>query len=759
MSGHRRHRMLEPGFVPTSGGGVKARSHAGRAIGAGLLLGSVALVSVAPTAASASRVTQSGTARLMSVTTAPRLPFGARSIGSVSATAAESGAVVLRLPNEAAVQQFIAGATNPRSPSYHHYLPRGEFGKVFGPSSATIAAVETELRLSGLKVGGVSSNGILVDFSGTASQVEAAFHTGLEKVHLADGSVGQATTSAVSLPAAIASHVQAVVGLDQLVHEQSRMGARKSSTHHAAVGASGKATPYGGPVACASALAQQQIGGLTDQQVASSYGLNPLYTAGDLGAGQTVDVYELEPFAMSDLTAFDSCYFPNGNSGVTTVTNVDGGPGSGFGGGEAALDVEDVSAMAPGANIHVFSGPNMNSQFGPVDTWNAIAVADDASQVSTSWGVCETSLQQGAPGTQEAENEIFEQTAAQGQTVFSAAGDDGSDDCAGHASNPVATDLSLDDPASQPYVVSVGGTTILNPSEPPVETVWNNGTDGGAGGGGISETWAMPSWQAGVAISQTAPTQPCSNDPGGTLADNFHLAGIGTTLPSGTSCRETPDVSALADPQSGITIVYGGGFTVIGGTSSSTPLWAGMLAEMNASSYCTSASIGFAAPLFYQVAQSGASNYAQAFSDVTVGNNDNLAVGGATDFAAGTGYDMATGLGTPRVTDSNGAPGLAQQLCAAAAGAKSGPGPIVTGLSPATGTVPGGGSATITGTNFGSSTGAVYFGTFPAHVTSWAAGSITVTIPDYTTDIAPPGTPVGAGGRALITVVTSAHES
>jgi subtilase family serine protease len=367
---------------------------------------------------------------------------------------------------------------------------------------------------------------------------------------------------------------------------------------------------------------------------------------------------------MSDIKAFTQCYFGTSHTSQVSVTSVDGGPGTGPGSAEAALDVEDVAALAPGAKIHVFQGPNMDDPFGPLDTWNAIAVADDASQISSSWGLCETEIQQGAPGVLQVENEIFQQTAAQGQTVFSSAGDDGSDDCAGHGPTAVATNLSLDDPASQPYVTSVGGTTITSATEPPKETVWNNGNNGGGGGGGISEAWAMQPWQDGVAVHQTTANQACSNDPSGT-ADNFHLAGIGTTLPGGTTCRETPDVSALADPQTGPTIFYAGFWTQIGGTSSSTPMWAAMLAEINGSAGCKTLAhgVGFADPLFYQVASSSAANYAQAFSDVTKGNNDNLGVGSGVDWPATKGYDLATGLGTPRLTDATG-PRASPRRCA-----------------------------------------------------------------------------------------------
>ena len=710
---------------------------------------------MAASASTATAAHPASTSSLVQVTAAARLPGGARVIGAVSAGTQVSAAVAMRLPNQSGVTAFIDETTNPRSSQYHRYLSKGQFTNRFGPTKAAVAAVEHQLSVDGLRVTSVSSNRLLVSFSGPASKVNAAFHTSLNRVRLANGTIGRATSSTVRLPSSIASKVQAVVGLDQLVHESDGPVRPTKAQEHGKTPAAAPAATNGGPVACSDALTQQLSGALTDQQLATSYGLDPLYNAGDLGAGQTIDIYELEPFLTSDVAVFDKCYFGADHTGQITSTLVDGGAGTGPGSGESALDIDNVSALAPAAKIHVFTGPNMNGEFGELDTWNAIAMADDARQVSSSWGLCETAEQEGAPGTLQVENEIFQQTAAQGQTVYASAGDDGSDDCAGHASTAVATNLSLDDPASQPYVTSVGGTTVTDATEPPSETVWNNGNAGGAGGGGISEAWAMPPWETATAVPQTAATEACSNDTSGT-ADDFHLPGLGTTLTGGTTCRETPDVSALADPQTGYTIVFDGQWFQIGGTSTSTPLWAALTAEMNASSSCSGLpqGLGFATPLFYQVASSSAANDAAAFSDVTIGNNDNLAVGSATDWAAGPGYDLATGLGTPRVTDANGTPGLAAQLCTAAAGHGTPAAPQVASLDQLTGTksIAGGGTLTINGANFGAAQGSVFFGTVDATVVSWTATAITVDIPAYQ---APAGNPPGSAGRAIVTVVTA----
>ena len=188
---------------------------------------------------------------------------------------------------------------------------------------------------------------------------------------------------------------------------------------------------------------------------------------------------------MSDIDTFESCY------GVSTTVNamhVDGGPDAGPqpGSGEAALDIEMVVGMASGATVDVYEGPQNGS--GPYDVYRAM-VDDDADRViSTSWGQCEPQS-----GTAEilAENTLFEQAAAQGQTVTAAAGDEGSTDCFGQGSDDLS--LQVDDPASQPDVTSVGGTTLATLA--PTESVWNSGLSG-AGGGGISSVWTMPAWRA-----------------------------------------------------------------------------------------------------------------------------------------------------------------------------------------------------------------------------------------------------------------------
>ncbi len=157
---------------------------------------------------------------MRAVTSAPHVPAGARSLGAVKLTATVRGSVVLQPRNAAALTNFIAEVATPKSAEFHHYLAAGEFASRFGPAKATIAAVRSQLQADGLTVTGVASDGLLVRFSGTAQRVEKAFSTGLQAYRLANGAAGQATTSAIKVPASIAANVTAVIGLDNLVRAQ-----------------------------------------------------------------------------------------------------------------------------------------------------------------------------------------------------------------------------------------------------------------------------------------------------------------------------------------------------------------------------------------------------------------------------------------------------------------------------------------------------------------------------------------------------------
>jgi Pro-kumamolisin, activation domain/IPT/TIG domain len=700
------------------------------------VLALAALVAASGSAAHPRRVT------IEARTVAPR---GVRRLRPLARSATVSAAVVLKPRDDAALQRFIAAATDPRSHDFHHYLAPGAFAARFGPTGQALSAVRGQLRSDGLTVGATSPDGLVIPFSGPAGRVETAFATELSQFALPGGGTAHAPTASVSLPVGVAGYVTTVLGLNGLVREH-RLGpapststtprtghtrppgpsAHTGSSGHAAARTVAVAATPGGPKACPDALgAAAQFGGLTDDAIANAYGATGLYDAGDTGAGQRIAVYELEPFLRSDIRTFDTCYF-----GATRAAQmlsrlhlhmVDGGQPRGPGSGEASLDVEDLSAIAPGAQIDVYAGPAPNANpniYDAFDEYAAIIDADRDQVVTTSWGLCEQALQTGQQGLQESENYLFQQAAAQGQTVFSAAGDNGSDDCNTQETpapirgqNPV----SVDDPASQPYVLGVGGTAIDDASSPPLEHVWNDGAVGGGAGGGISDSWRMPSWQQLSAVPGLvrpgSATYRSANqlERAAGYAPGFcqaHAPGATATTP----CRLVPDVSSQGDEYTGAITVYSheyaskltpNGWTTTGGTSSSAPIWAATLALVNASPTCradraTARGVGFAAPLLYRIASDPAA-YAASFTDVRAGSNDTYGISNGKVFAATKGYDPATGLGSPMLTGSGGTAGLGYYLCRLADSPSR---PVVTRLTPSSGSAAGGDRVRITGSGF-----------------------------------------------------------
>lgn len=395
---------------------------------------------------------------------------------------------------------------------------------------------------------------------------------------------------------------------------------------------------------CAAELASSASPGESDAlgfgDVASAYDLTAAYRAGDLGAGTTIALIEFAPFYRRDVAAFERCL-----SLHTTVTAVpvDGGPGTARSGGsdlagqlEADMDVEELVALAPKAKVVVFEGSERSAS-GILDTY-AAAVASGANVISTSWGTCEADI---TPAFAASEAAIFQQAAQLHETVVAAAGDDGSQDC--YNGQPDSEGLAVDDPASQPDVTGVGGTT-LGASGGETERVWNQGASVGAGGGGVSTLWGMPSYQATVASHVVAA--------GG--------AGAGTTgSPTG---RMVPDVTADA----GTPLIFYcaeagcGGWNSYGGTSIAAPLWAAVFALADANPACAGSPVGFANPALYAIGTGAAAS--SAFNDIESGTND--LIGNTGEYGATAGYDLASGLGSPFV--GNGHDGhLIAQLCTA----------------------------------------------------------------------------------------------
>ena len=570
-----------------------------------------------------------GTAGQIRIGAAPRPLTGSKVLGSLGSGTPIGVTVALQPRDPAGLAAYAAAVATPGSGAYHQYLTPAQFAQRFGPTGTQIATVESSLRAHGLNPGVVSANGLAIRVAATAGALSNAFSTSFQRVGVPGGRTAYVNTSAPAVDANVAGDVQGVIGLDTLSVRQPlalRESARRSRSVDRRLAPRATA---GAPQACSTATrAAPGYSALTADQLASAYDFSGFYGAGDFGAGQTVAIYELEGNFLSDITHYQRCY---GTSTTVTYQPVDGGaPAPTQGAGlESALDIEDLIGLAPKANVIVYQGPNSDSfASGPYDTYNTIISDDKAQVISTSWGQCEALTSPATSNSQsqlDAENTLFQEAATQGQTILAASGDSGSADCQPGGGS---TGLAVDDPASQPFVTGVGGTTLtLGP--PASETAWNDGVHGGGGGGGISTGWPMPAYQSGAT--------PALN------VINGHSSGAPCGAAAGTQCRQVPDVSADAGGASSY-LVYRGGWMGVYGTSGAAPTWASLIALANASSACTGSPIGFANPGLYRAA--GSSAHASIFNDITVGNNDSQNAPGGL-FPAGSGYDMATGLGTP----------------------------------------------------------------------------------------------------------------
>jgi subtilase family serine protease len=568
---------------------------------------------------------------LSPVGTVPTLPAGSTQVGTLASATPIEVSVVLKPFNPAGLAAVVAAVSNPASPSFRHYLTPAELEAQFGPSAATVSAVDSYLQKHGLTVDGTRAEGLIVNASGTAGQVTGALHTGIARYKERSGSVVYANTSAPKMPSTLAPAVTTVNGLDDTTTQVQPLTAlaqaQTPSTQQrtkkldapSGTGSSSRRVASNAaatPCSQASNIASSKSG-YTANVLASTYSLSSLYNSADYGQGVTIAIFELANFVKGDIRAFKSCYGIKTN--VSTF-KVDGGaPVHGVGSLEADLDIETIMSLAPKAKIVVYVGPLTDQ--GLLDTYGAIA--DSSAQVvSTSWGACEfkdaTLL--------DTENSLFRNMVALGKTVVASSGDSGSEDCYPGTND---TALAVDDPGSQPYVTGVGGTDLTGAPAKRSETTWNDST--GAGGGGLSLVWPLQSWEFGPGVINSL-----SGCPGGQYPN----------------CREVPDVSASASALNGY-VVYctvhkactdPPGWQVIGGTSAAAPLWAAVfaLADQGAP-----AAVGFANPLLYEIAANPAQS--SAFNDVTTGNNDwtNSHHG---EFPATANYDMATGLGTPNAS-------------------------------------------------------------------------------------------------------------
>jgi kumamolisin len=489
---------------------------------------------------------------------------------------------VLPLRNQEALEQLIQQINNPADQQhYGKYLTSAEFIENFAPTQEDYDTIIAYVKKLGLDVIGIHPNRILLNVSGPTKSIEAAFQLKLNMYQQTNGRKFYAPDDEPEVPVAIASIINGIVGLDNSAvwHAYNRRQEISKEMLNAPNAASFPSGPGGG---------------YAPNDIKIAYNLNGVSAN---GSGQKVALFELGAYLASDITAY-ATYFGLPSANLTNVL-VDGGSGGAID-PEVALDIELVLALAPQSQVYVYEGPN--SSQGVLDTYNRIATDNIAKQVSTSWGLGENEV---SSQSLQAENTIFQQMAAQGQTIYAAAGDSGAYD-----DYPSKT-LVVNDPASQPYVVGVGGTSLtVNATTGAYasETVWNDGLGNGAGGGGVSSVWPIPSWQTNV-----------------------------STVYSKTN-RNVPDISLNADQLKGYAIFYNGQWSSYGGTSCAAPLWAAFTALVNEQRQAAAMSVlGFANPPLYTIGTTAASQTLD-YHDITVGNN--------LFYQAGPGYDNASGWGS-----------------------------------------------------------------------------------------------------------------
>ncbi|GAB3782438.1 S53 family peptidase [Dyella agri] len=586
--------------------------------------------------------------------------------------------LMLKLRNEAALQDYIRQTITPGSAHYRQFLSTGEFASQYGASDADIARVQAFLQQHGLS-GQVLANHLAIETNGTLAQFSAIFQTPIhDYVSATTGRRFHRPATAPQMPAALAGSVIFASGLSnerQFLSHRIRAPQLPASPQQPLTLRALSKSASGNPTATG------QPGSYTVGDVADLYNINPLYQHGISGKGATVAIVTLSDFYPADAqTYWDAIGLATKPNRITQV-HVDGGGAIDGGSGETALDVEQSGGIAPYANIIVYDAPNAGNGF--IDAF-AKAVSDNkADSISTSWGAPEiynfAALQ--TPGasitdtTDVGDLRAFHQTlmeaAVQGQSVFAASGDSGAYDTVqglgtGTGPGQFNAPLTVDSPASDPYITAAGGTTVpysFSFGSGPVasvkqESVW--GWDylqsyldayapiaGGwhavlfstGGGGGVSVYWREPIYQwltRGIRRSERNQSL-VYNDPSAGPTPLLDL-------PANFRGRNVPDIALNADPESGYIVVSttDGGVVQEGGTSFVAPQLNGVSALLAQS---TGHRVGFWNPQVYLLQNIFGYGPWSAFNSVKAG--DNWFYYGAPNYTPGA------GIGTLDVANLN----------------------------------------------------------------------------------------------------------
>jgi hypothetical protein len=528
----------------------------------------------------------------------------ARALGHTPGDTMLNLSLGLPLRNREALSNLLAQISDPKSPSYAHYLTTQEFTDLFGPTAQDYEAVKKFALENHLKITKTHANRMLLNVSGRAADVEKAFGVTLgEYQHPKEARQFYAPDREPSVPEGL--KVQDIGGLESYTRPYTHYHLKPAQS------------PASGPTqnAGAKTSANPNIGsGPSGNFIGDDF--RRAYAPGSAlnGSGQSVALVQFDGYLASDIIAYEQLAGrPNVPLENILIDGFSGLPTGNGGEVEVSLDIEMVISMAPAiTKILVYEGNPF--AFNPNDTLNQIAVDNAARQVSSSWGW------NGGPDL--TTDQIFQQMAAQGQTYFNATGDSDAF-LPGDLDDP----SFIGQPSSNPFITQVGGTTLtMNGSGATYtsETVWNWGnrfgptSDGIGSSGGVSTFYSIPTWQT-----------------------NINMASRGGSA----TRRNVPDVAMTADD---VLVIADGGiqYTGTGGTSVAAPLWGGFMALANQQAALNGRqAFGFINPALYSIAATP-SSYASCFNDVTTGNNRwSLS---PNRFNAVIGYDLCTGLGTPK---------------------------------------------------------------------------------------------------------------
>jgi subtilase family serine protease len=662
-----------------------------RVVGAAIAVGALTLGSLATATAA-----QAANPRKAIAGSHPAWAVAAKRLSSKAVTSGTVNAKVYLAPShQAELASDVAAVSDPTSKSYRHFMSASAVRKEFAPSAAEVASVKSWLTSSGLSVTKVSAKypaGAYVGVRGSVAAASKAFGVTFGTYRGPGGTSDRAPDHAATAPSSVGSSVLAVSGLDtaksQIKPNLPPPGpnywvAKPCSTYYGQLTAINKPKAYGKHQPWNNC-------GYTPSQVRSAYGVT---SSGETGKGQTVAIVDAyaSPTIKADANQFATVVgdqpfaagqFKQYQAGPFTLAGPNECDAQGWY-GEETLDVESVHGMAPDANVrYVAAGSCQDSDLANAEA--AIVDTDLASIVSNSYG---------EPASYSTINAtfdlIFQVGALEGIGFMFSSGDSGYE---GPGEDPASPQDQVDYPTSSPYVTSVGGTSlaISQTKSYQWETSWGTIIDplvhlkhggkkwqytppgkypdgyDGSSGGGVSTEYAQPNYQAGVVPNSLATKLP-----------------DGTT--SSTPMRVVPDVSALADPSTGILVgqttlqpngkTYAFSLSRIGGTSVACPTFAGIQADAQ---QAAGGPLGFANPGIYYLdthAPYGSPN--AAYNDVTdfpfgpgvrlaqVRNNytnpytkqgplltylRTLGIDGegADALPAVKGYDDSTGVGSPK---------------------------------------------------------------------------------------------------------------